>query len=68
MSNEERQEVLDFIGEFEAYVELEIQGQKYLLIHAGLNNFSYRKSIEEYTIDDLLWRVPIIRCHTTKIK
>ena len=26
LSNEERQEVLDFIGEFEAYVELEIQG------------------------------------------
>lgn len=55
LSNEERQEVLDFIGEFEAYVELEIQGRKYLLVHAGLNNFSYRKPIEEYAIDDLLW-------------
>lgn len=55
LSKEERQEVLDFIGDFEAYVELEIQGQKYLLVHAGLNDFYYKKPIEEYTIDDLLW-------------
>lgn len=55
LSKEERQEVLDFIGDFEAYAELEIQGQKYLLVHAGLNDFYYKKPIEEYTIDDLLW-------------
>ena len=59
LSNEERQEVLDFIGEFEAYVELGIQGRKYLLVHAGLNNM---------LLMICCGRVQIIRCHTTKIK
>ena len=59
LSKEERQEVLDFIGDFEAYVELKIQGQKYLLVHAGLNDFYYKKPIEEYTIDDLLVRLQL---------
>ena len=31
LSLEDRKDVLDYIGDFEAYVELEVNGQKYLL-------------------------------------
>lgn len=55
LSPEERNDVLDFIGEFETYAELDINGQKYLLVHAGLDHFSEEKAIDEYTIDDLVW-------------
>lgn len=55
ISPRERQDILDYIGEFEAYIELEIKGQKYLLVHAGLDNFSDEKELDEYTIDELVW-------------
>lgn len=55
LSMEERKEILDFIADFEAFVELEINGQDYLLVHAGLNDFSPEKSMDDYTIDDLVW-------------
>lgn len=56
LSVAERREVLDFIGEFEAYWELEVNGQEYLLVHAGLDDFSKEKAIEDYAIDDLVWK------------
>lgn len=58
LSAEERKEILDFIGEFEAYVELTVNGQDYLLVHAGLAHFCKDKPMEEYTIDDLVWARP----------
>lgn len=55
LTQEGRKDVLDFIGDFEAYIELEVNGQEYLLVHAGINNFSEDKPMEEYSIDDLVW-------------
>lgn len=56
LSLEEREEVLDFIGEFESYEELTVNGQDYVLVHAGLgNNFCYLTPIEEYDLEDLVW-------------
>ena len=55
LSQEERRDILDFIGEFEAYIELEVNDQKYLLVHAGLDNFAEDKELYEYEIDDLVW-------------
>ncbi len=55
LSPEDRREVLEFIGDFEAYAELKVNGQDYLLVHAGLGNFSEEKSMDEYSIDDLVW-------------
>lgn len=58
LPDSERKEILDFVCDFEAYVELEIKGQKYLLVHAGLDNFSEEKELDEYSIDDLVWVRP----------
>ena len=55
LSLEDRKDVLDYIGDFEAYAKLEVNGQKYLLVHAGLNDFSDEKAMEAYSIDDLVW-------------
>jgi len=55
LSVEERQEVIDFIGSCEAYEELEVNGKEYILVHAGLNEFSPEKGLDEYTINDLVW-------------
>lgn len=55
ISREEREAVMEYLGNLETYVELEVNGQEYLLVHAGLGNFSEEKPMEEYTLDDLIW-------------
>ncbi len=40
LDSEERQEVIDFIREFSIYEEVRVADKDYLLIHAGLGNYS----------------------------
>ena len=56
LSTEDRSAVLDFLREFELYAELEVNGQEYLLVHAGLDHFSEEKPMEAYDIHDLVWK------------
>lgn len=56
LSEEEREEIIDFIGDFESYAVLSINNKEYILVHAGLgNDFCYMTPIEEYELDDLIW-------------
>lgn len=55
LSKQEMKELLEFVGDFEAYVELEVNEQKYILVHAGLGNFSENKELYDYTINELVW-------------
>ena len=55
---ETQQAVIDYIGEFLTYEQLKLNGQKYLLVHAGLRNFSPDRPFEDYYIDELVWERP----------
>ncbi len=55
LSVEEREEIIDFVKDFEVYVELEVNGQRYLLVHAGLDNFSKEKKLDEYYLENFVW-------------
>ncbi len=55
---ETQQAVIDYIGEFLTYEQLKLNGQKYLLVHAGLRNFSPDRPLEDYYIDELVWERP----------
>ena len=37
------------------YEELTVGGQKFLLVHAGLGNYSPEKKIEDYSLKNLVW-------------
>ncbi|MCR4717309.1 MAG: serine/threonine protein phosphatase [Lachnospiraceae bacterium] len=50
-----RHEVLEFIMDFSMYEELTVNGQKYLLVHAGLGDYSPEKRIEDYSLKNLVW-------------
>lgn len=59
LTREEQNDIIDFIGEFEAYAELTVNGQNYVLVHAGLgNHFCYLTPMEEYTLEDFVWYRP----------
>lgn len=50
-----QQDVIDFIKEFLIYEEISVHGKEYLLVHAGLGNFSPEKEIEDYSLHELIW-------------
>ena len=55
LDSEEKQEVIDFIKEFLIYEEVSAGGKDYLLVHAGLGNYSPEKDMDDYSLHDLIW-------------
>lgn len=55
LDRETQQEMISFMKEFLIYEELTAGGQDYLLIHAGLGNYSPEKNIEDYSLKELVW-------------
>jgi serine/threonine protein phosphatase 1 len=58
LGNDERLDIMDYLEDFSTYEEVSAGGKNYLLVHAGLGNFSREKPLEDYTIDDLVWERP----------
>ena len=58
LSEEDREIVLDYLGEFSLFETLEINNTRYILVHGGLGNFSKDKKLEDYTIDEIVWTRP----------
>ena len=52
---EEKQEVINFIKDFLIYEEVSAGDKEYLLVHAGLGNYSPEKDVEDYSLHDLIW-------------
>ena len=50
---EEREDVLDYLGEFAPYEEIAVNGVRYLLVHAGLRDFAPDKPLAAYDALDL---------------
>ncbi|MBR2459784.1 MAG: metallophosphoesterase [Clostridia bacterium] len=55
LSPEDREGILDYLLEFEPYMELTVGGKDYVMVHAGINNFSPEKDMSEYDVDDLIY-------------
>ncbi len=52
---EAKQDVIDFIKEFLVYEEVSVGDKEYILVHAGLGNYSTEKDIEDYSLHELIW-------------
>ena len=55
LDTDTKQKIVDYIDKSLYYKELEVNDKKYLLVHAGLGNFSPDKPIESYNVFDLVW-------------
>ena len=58
LTTEEREMVLDYLGEFSLFETLNVNDNKYILVHGGLGNFSPDKKLEDYSIDEIVWERP----------
>lgn len=54
LTDEEKDDILDFLEEFTVYEEVEASGKEYLLIHGGFKEFDPKKSLDDYKISELL--------------
>ena len=53
LSGEEKEEILEYLEEFSAYEEVTVAGKDYVLVHAGLGNFSPKRGLEDYALYEL---------------
>ena len=56
LSREMQEEVVDFIKDMSIYEELTVGGQDYLLVHAGLGDFEPARTMDDYSLHDLIWK------------
>ncbi len=57
-SGEEMETVCEYLPELSAYEEISVQGRQFVLVHAGLENFSAARPLEEYDLEDFLFCRP----------
>lgn len=54
ISMDEKLDILDYLSEASLYEILEQEEKKYILVHAGLGDFSPEKELEDYELHELL--------------
>lgn len=55
LDSESQMDVIEFIKDFLIYEEVSVNDKDYLLVHAGLGNYSPEKDIEDYSLHELIW-------------
>ena len=58
LSGEEKADILEYLEEFSLFEEVEVDGTEYVLVHAGLDNFSPEKYLDEYSLHELIFHKP----------
>ena len=58
LPREEQQDILEYLEEASVYEVLEDKGKRFVLVHAGLDNFREDKELEEYEFYDFLFTSP----------
>lgn len=52
--------ILDYLREAPLYECLTLNGQRFILVHAGLDHFDKEKPLDAYLPDELLWARPTV--------
>ena len=63
LSPETRDDILDYLRNAPLYEAITVGENDFILVHAGIGNFSPDKRLSEYTTDELIWERPNIKDH-----
>lgn len=58
LTHDEQAEILHYLNELLPYEELTVLGKQFVLVHAGIDNFSKTKDLSEYNIEELIFDKP----------
>lgn len=55
LSDEDKESIIDYLSEFQAFEEVEAGGKTFVLVHAGIENFDADKALEDYDEEDFVF-------------
>ena len=55
LDSDEKEGIIDYLSEFQAYEEIEANGKTFVLAHAGIDNFDPEKDLEDYSEEDFVF-------------
>lgn len=58
LSREEKQDIVDYLDEFSLYEEVSVNEKQFVIVHAGLTNFSPDRPLEDYEMYELIFKAP----------
>ena len=58
LDSEDREWIVEYLEEFVPYEEIEAGGKTFVLVHAGLDNFSKSRELEDYDTEELIYTAP----------
>ncbi len=58
LTQEEREDVLEYLREMELFARVKAGGKDFVLLHSGLGHFSLNKALEDYRLEDFLFGRP----------
>lgn len=58
LSIEEKQDIIDYFEEFSLYETASINGNDFVIVHAGLENFKKDKPLDAYQLHELIFTAP----------
>ena len=58
LSDDEKEMVLEYLEEFSLYEEVTVEDKDFVLVHAGIDNFSPDKDMEDYELYELIFNKP----------
>lgn len=58
LSREEKLDIVDYLEEFSLYEEVVVNGKQFVIVHAGLTNFSADRPLDDYELYELIFKAP----------
>ncbi|MEA4804645.1 metallophosphoesterase [Acetobacterium wieringae] len=58
LSREEKNDVLDYLGEFSLYHVVTINDKEFVLVHAGFDGFTPQRELDDYDLSELIFEKP----------
>ena len=55
LSDPQRFDVVDYLSEFTDYETVDIDDKSFIMVHAGLDNFSQDRKLSDYSVSELVW-------------
>ena len=55
LGDEDKESIIDYLSEFQAYEEVQAGGKTFVLAHAGINGFDEAKDLEDYSEEDFVF-------------
>ena len=58
LAKEDREDILDYLSEFDLYEVVHTNGEIFILVHAGLDNFVPDRDLYDYELSELIFNKP----------